>query len=625
MGLSYNGVTFPFCLTEDHGSRAVPDPSGTDVVYTETTIAVRGVLRAGDFPAVVGETLGATVARLTHLLTTPRRPLSYSVGNDLEFTVPNGDDANGPMPDAGAFRVEPLEGSFVVHFAVRTWRRLCTAGDARGFLSLKWSDQETDDLRGTKTRRRSGTLILSRQFTPNADDRRGLVIPALPPGFRRETADYTLSEDGLRLRFVFVDRQLHKGVPYPAVKVSGSMAETTPKNGIGARRGELTVRLEGRPGTSARDLLDAALRIGMGRVYASRPDASLTRNGAVLIGGGVRESLNDDETAVELNLAWTIHPNAARLDGTGRPDVITEVQPGRNGGPDILVIIPNDGRGRIDNQTPEGRPQAALAGDFGWLGLPFPGADIAQGVPTTTRGTGLAAAVRPLAAFLYDPCGQSGTLNQGPQPSEWVLTGASGTATLRSGAVAPTDQQAAYADPIPGVWDVWRMTYTFGEDSGYGVIPATKPDTAGELVRFGNQILTVRVEWELQRTGGEPPFPLHCMPARGGYTSDGSVDDNWVGRRAATTYSNLELAADGVSFVYAAAGWFELAALDPAKVAAGYPVPPWLAPAKKPRAGALAGVRPPAAAGQLAQPEATSTLQGVPNLSIPGVPPPDRP
>lgn len=588
--LTYNGVQFPFTFTEAHSSEPEWDPSNTDVLYTKTTVAVRGVFSYGQPPAVEGESPAATVARVRHLLTSPRRRLTYAVGGVTMLDVAE-DDANGPTPDPAALRVEALAGGVLVHFSVSVRLRHCTAADGRGYLSLKWSDTEVIGRDWSKTRRRSGLLVLSRQFTPNADDRRGLVVPLVPPGFRRESAQYVLSEDGLRLRFSFEDRQLHRAVPEPAVRVSGSQYETVPLRG-GLRRGELSVRLEGPPGAKARDLFNAALRLAMPRVYAS---GVRTDKAGYMIGGGLRESLDDSETAVELNLSWYIAPSpgrsTGRAPGPGWDQII--LGPGGAIAADFLT------GGALQNRTPENRDRAAVPIVAPWLGVEPPGTSLAAGVPSTTRGVGLAAAVRPLAEWLYDPCGAVAELQSAAGGSELVGTGAGASVTAAVGNPQPDDQEGVADDPNPGVWEEWKMWYSFAGETGYGVLPSTKPGAAGTMIRHGNPTKRLLVRWQCKRTGATCFPPELKVPRPGGYTGDGTHDENWVGIRYVRTYEDVDLAGDGVSFVYLNTGEAEFHAKDANIAGEAYPCPPWLAPAKKPTPTAVSPPPPPAPAGQI--------------------------
>ncbi|MBN9522618.1 helix-turn-helix domain-containing protein [bacterium] len=176
---SYNGVPIPYLFTEEFAHQPEPDPTGVDSMWTKTSLKVRGVIAPGLVPALVGESPYQTAARIAGLLSVPRRRLVYVQGTTTVIdTGVAGDAENGPWPEVFSVDPCPTEGGFVVHFGVTLKRLLCTGAAARGFVSLKWSDLESHDLRGAKTRRRSGMLILSRLFRPNADDRRNLVSRA---------------------------------------------------------------------------------------------------------------------------------------------------------------------------------------------------------------------------------------------------------------------------------------------------------------------------------------------------------------------------------------------------------------------------------------------------------------
>lgn len=597
MGAVYNGVDLSnFCLTETHETTAEKDPSRTDTTLYRTHIRVTSIIAPGSYPAVAGEQPGATADRITALLCAPRRSFVYT-NPGFTLTVPGVDDANGPEPDEPAFSIKTITpGSFLVTWGVSVRLRRCTGADARGFLSLKWSDAASYATDGTCTRRRTGLLITSRQFR-SPDELRGVVTPAVPAGFRRRTSDYERSEDGLRLKFNFVDEQLHKPLPWPAIKITGHQVETAPELG-GLRRGELSIRLHGTPGTDPVLLFGAGMAIGLGRVYASRPLVS-EKSKKILIGSAVRESLGDSETVVDLSFQWMISPQSKRVKG-----VSSQAGAAANGATNGVIGGTPFGQGfqggllggglgsgggntiQNDQQTPEGRPQAAVPQFGGWLGLPFPGADPNVGIAPPTRGVEAAASLKLYAAALMDPCGASANLAPSLGTDNYLVgtdPTTQGTTTLSTGPAELTDESVYADDPLPGgVFEHWEMKYSFRTTSGYTVLPSTVPGQPGRRVRFGNPEKFLRVEWSLKRVGDAPDLPAPQVPQPGGYTGDGTHDPLWVGLETVTTYSNVDAAADGASFLYVAAGVTQWKSLDATRTGEAYPLPPWLRPAARP-------------------------------------------
>lgn len=179
--VSYNGVSIGYVFSERYSHSPAPDPTGVDSTGTETTLEVRGVIAPGVVPALPGESPYQTANRIAGLLSVPRRRLVYVQGTTTAIDTDVLPDAeNGPWPTAYSVDPGPAEGGFVVHFGVKLKQLRCSGAASRGFVSLKWQDSESFDLKGNKTRRRTGTLITARPFGLSADDRRNLVIPLVP-------------------------------------------------------------------------------------------------------------------------------------------------------------------------------------------------------------------------------------------------------------------------------------------------------------------------------------------------------------------------------------------------------------------------------------------------------------
>lgn len=566
----YNGVNLgAYLLTERIEQAPSLDPSRSDQLYTDSILKVKSVIYPNCLASLPGEVPATTAARIRHLLTCPRKPLAYTTGGVTYFDLPGGlDDANGPMPLQDGFSVVQIsEGAWIVTWGVRVCLTDCGSGSPPAYLSNRWEAAVSFDRDGYDTRRTSGLLIVSSRGPSSPDDLRSLVTPGIDPGFRRETADYRLAPDGLHYHYAFVDRKLSKIPPYPATTMDGEQVESCSVFG-GKRQGMLNLTLTAPPTVDARDLLNACIKVAMGRVFASDPQRDQKAN-PLIREAAFRESLSDTKNAVSLSLKWAMRPAGSR-DAGKKPGLAGQLIGGgigSIGGPFGAWAGAAIG-GQLDAQTPEGRDQKALPMFAAWLGRPLDGFDPARGIAPPLRG--VTGQIRLVAAALRDPCGSDVELRSSGFDNQFVGTTSDG-ATVSVGTFDPSnppdDTAALYStEEPPGVWDTWVVTAHYQDDTGWDVLPPAKPGGAGKAVCMRGRAFTLRYEWAFTREGGEPTVP---MPVE-------NADENWVYVAGDFSSEPLDVAADGVSIRYSAAGYWIYKALDPAKVVISYPIPPFL-------------------------------------------------
>ena len=408
-----------------------------------------------------------------------------------------------------------------------------------------------------------------------------------------------MNEAGTVVRFTFTDKELHSPPPEPAVRMKGRMVESVPMPGA-VRMGTFTLRLDGPKGVSKADMLSRAIAIGMARVFAAGIDS---KDGRVIMGGSIGESLDDDANTVELSLQWKMAATAGRSGGK----LTAELRGGARAAVGIgigLLFGPVGGsyfggvRGPEPSPQPnaQGRDKAAIPVTAQWVGLPLAGTDSARGVAPPLFGT--AEYVRLVAAALGDPCGAEADFHEGelraggPGEPEFLRPGgpaaggtvvgtspAGGTAsaTVVSG-LEPDDADGLYADlaaagaagagaaaPGVGFYEHYTLTSTYRHDSGAVALPSTRPGEPKAVVRLHNPSMDLVVEFSAARVGGPPavPDPTEAGP-------------DVVYRRGSVSAGHIELAADGVTPVYTVSGLYEFEVLDPCAVSITAPVPPYL-------------------------------------------------
>ena len=96
--LIYNDVLLNYLTVQELTVEPESDPTHTDQTLTKYTLHVRGML-AGMLNNLGVITPGASWAQIQHMLTTVRRPMTYTApdGEPL-FDITGPDPKNGPFP-----------------------------------------------------------------------------------------------------------------------------------------------------------------------------------------------------------------------------------------------------------------------------------------------------------------------------------------------------------------------------------------------------------------------------------------------------------------------------------------------------------------------------------------------
>lgn len=603
MAVTYNTITIPFPMTERLVFSSEKDPSGTDQLYTGIEYACKGVIAPnliaypGQNP---GNSPGATIKYIRHMLTSPRKDLLITDANGsiLANVTPGNalisvDDANGPFPDNEAFSCQQvLQGSYLVNFKIKTRLRDCaaqtgsTSSDA--ILSHRWTDSVAiDGVTWCCTKTRSGRAVISSLSNFTADSYRADVTPPILAGYLRETAEYHLDETTLILTYRFVDKQkINMPVP-PATKMRIKVRESTPMKG-GVTKAGCSIYLAGPIGSDKAEMLAAAITVGMKYVFASGVKSA---NGKYLLGSAVEAIYDDDENAVNLQMEWNKFPETDRITATPGPferaanwlrRQAEEI--GETIGRELFPVPGLPPIGVPPNN--QGQQPAALSGQFAdWINTPVSGSDNTVGVGPPVWGSDEDCTLE--EPSFADPCtGQSSLIGDGPAyydsdlvsvgsdgddtSGDTVLVGtdpgSTGTATLQTFPTAD-DNFAFYQIPTDnGVVDYSVYTAGFHDDPGTDVLASSNGGIGGQIQIFGGQTI-VDIGWSITRIGAPPQIP----PVK-------SADPNWVSVGAKMEPQGIELAADGVTPIYTMAGIYSYKALDRSKVAVGAPIPPYIAP-----------------------------------------------
>ncbi len=275
------------------------DPSGTDAVFHRHTIEVEGLVHAqpGGYPAesrafITGpsasaQTFGSVLDEVRRKLLVDRLPLVIEMGGTTVFAVvPSaGNEAveyrdvdNGPKPKSvDVVHVTSAANPILrVRWTVEVCVVNCPSGSVEGapppakvspVLSNRWRVSEELDRDFYTTRTISGKLRLSQAIAemPIKDDFRGLVIPGLEDGFRREAIEFTVTENGLEADYRVTDKQVYSAAPWPATSWSGQHSETATDHGTNLIS-DFTIRLDAPPDADRVALIRRALQCAEARV-----------------------------------------------------------------------------------------------------------------------------------------------------------------------------------------------------------------------------------------------------------------------------------------------------------------------------------------------------------------------
>lgn len=219
---TYNGITFGH-KTETVGVdiRPVYDTAGRAVVYNVYSFTISGPVY------VSGGVSDTTMPGIIRALTQPAGEFRYEnkgLGTSFRINIPGGGGTRdviwGPKPQL--LRSKPIGTALWVTWQVEVAIANCPEVDARfrvmefnyrlnydGDASDYWRRTYSGHVRIPQTRRR----VNDRSLSDTADAYRDLINPACPPGFRRVSRSFPLSEDKCRLDFTIVDEQMPLNIP----------------------------------------------------------------------------------------------------------------------------------------------------------------------------------------------------------------------------------------------------------------------------------------------------------------------------------------------------------------------------------------------------------------------------
>lgn len=282
--LTYNGVTIRNCMTRSFETVTVPEESGTDKLYEQTTITVEGYLHLDETASlrisgidIPDDNIASAWVPLGRLLMSFRHSLTYKIDDITLLECGVGEDASGgPKPQSlkiiKVIGAKCLQVSYTI-VVVKTGCEQDGDRTAPRVISNRWDAEESFDTTHICTRTVSGTLKISR---PSTDAQpvnfTGIVIPGLARGYRRDKISVQQGRDQVTLRYTIVDVQAHDAPPSPAV--AWDCTHTGETSDGATFRARCRVRLVGRPTVRRTDLFIRCAQILENRLGRFRDMAS---------------------------------------------------------------------------------------------------------------------------------------------------------------------------------------------------------------------------------------------------------------------------------------------------------------------------------------------------------------
>jgi hypothetical protein len=604
--LIYNTVPLAYIETAEVNSEAVTDTlAGKDLLYVRHTIRVEAVITPGSVPSLPGESAAATLARVEHLLSVPRRPFVYAVAGVPLYRSDGLDPAGGPVPVPPKItKVTPT--TFRVEYQIVVCTNDCAElGLPRPlWTSLRWTQDQVIDEENYSTLITTGRLVANADMLKrlrSIDDLRGVVVPPVPPNFIRHSK-YTIAADGLTLDFLHTDQEQYILPPADAAKMDGHARQYFVKGG-GRWFGEVDLTLEGRKDAPKWRLMATALSVAFNRLKKMAPKI-------MLLEGSMEESFKRNAVHVKL-MAMTPPANEiANANGNGVAYTFGKVVG------DLVIAaalqkVPVAGNilavGYLASQVTDAVKQARekakadaqklkqpdagiVPGDLSQWGSPLLGCNMPGDPPAAGIGPelyGNLPAFRLFAAAFRDPC-LDNTVSIAraaaqQYDSEFNQPTYPKPATLGVGQVRPTYpatsqvlvlnglppvlpvQLNSVVDPYPGVFTETHVEVEYRHKPNTCVLPRTVAGQVGVQVSWANPEIEGRYTWTMGKAGGPPTLP-----------DPTPKDTNTVLVGSCVLPESVELGPDGVTFWYNVSGCFDYQFLDPNLVNFVVPVPPWL-------------------------------------------------
>ena len=232
--IQYGNVIFPVARHVSIDANIVMDDAKRTIKWVEYMVQIEA-----DITVAGGAATGATLQGMYNTLMTPGLGFVMTGTGHPNLLVPSGDAQWGPMLTVLSWT--PLSGPLAarVNLVLRVTTAACPSAVNRvaawGYsinraLVNGYETRTINSYIEIQMSRISGT----RRIPDTAESYKFRFVPEVPEGFRRESYNYTLSQDKRRLDIAIVDRREQSEYPYP-VDVVKIDFEVSYRNAQGAQ------------------------------------------------------------------------------------------------------------------------------------------------------------------------------------------------------------------------------------------------------------------------------------------------------------------------------------------------------------------------------------------------------
>lgn len=513
----YNGVEMHNVVTRQWEEEIVYDQSETDVIGHKYHLMFEGLLHAEKIasqfdstltPAwiagtggIASQTSAVSIEKeLRRRLREPRQTLSVLIGDELILgvvpttsqtrTLFDRDVSNGPHPKT--VRITSVVGSkvFRIQFEIETTKLECTDSNSGGTIPLvinnRWSVAELTDENFYITRRINGRIRLSASNLSAGHSFKPLVVPSLEDGFKRDSVDFEITENGLDATYTIVDQQVHTSAPFPATDLSGRFSVST-ADGV-TYFSRIEVHLVGSPDADKRDLLTRAVQIA---------DTRLNLLGATSANSFL---ITDAEISEDIGKLNIVDLSITTRDLSEPREFLTNLRTDTFGKPLELDALQSEGE---DVEGSDYQPnKSRVPRIFGY----DPGA-----------GNRSPAFLFLLECYLQDPCSpvhgilgtQSGRLSTGESGPGENRSETSVTGTVVA-TIKERDSDLYTQDHKEAIYTLARIETTYWIDGKRVQIPIASESNDGAtsvIVRLSAPQARREIKYEIERVGDWPQVP----------------------------------------------------------------------------------------------------------------------
>lgn len=330
--VEYNGVTLKNVLTLEFDQTTRRDSSGTDKLFSDTTIRVLATinlqaLAVGKSSASIGvfgqngQAMGDVLKGVLCLLGHDRKNFKYSIGGVTVYE--RNVDKSGPDYDLGpkvleCRAVQITSQTVQLVFGIKIAVLCCDSAVGNQILNNRWCviDDLDDNFKTTRTfrglLRLNTTTDIKNQLNPQAF--REFCFPPLCSGFKRKKMNFAGSMNGLEMAYEITDEEMiGQAPPFPATKMHAIHSETVgldPSFSIG----DAYVRLDGPKGADKRVMIERAMQIIQQKFLLARPNANALVQMVQII-----DHISEDENCIEAKAQ--VHHTLPQAQGSEKVDI----------------------------------------------------------------------------------------------------------------------------------------------------------------------------------------------------------------------------------------------------------------------------------------------------------------